>query len=221
MQPEQLEISGTLRNFLRLGVVFLEDITNGPPAAGLALELEELCEELRLSCANRKPTELEAVARTRKLYRRIGMDPTRDRPSSERLLRRALKEQPLPRINRLVDCINLVSLKLQCPLGLYDWDTISPPVAVRVGRPGEEFKAIHDRSMNLEGRFVCVDREGPFGNPSHDSHRTRVTSETRRALAVCWSPSENPRRYINSVLEEITRTAGEYCGARLAASAII
>ena len=39
MQPEQLEISGTLRSFLRLGVVFLEDITNGPPAAGLALEL--------------------------------------------------------------------------------------------------------------------------------------------------------------------------------------
>ena len=95
MQPEQLELSGTLRNFLRLGVVFLEDITNGPPAAGLALELEELCEELRLSCANRKPAELEAVARTRKLYRRIGIDPTRDRPSSERLLRRALKELSL------------------------------------------------------------------------------------------------------------------------------
>lgn len=221
MRPEQLEISVTLRNILRIGVVFLEDITNGPSNDAQAVELEKLSEELRLSSAERKPTEIEAVARTRKLYRRIGMDPTRDRPSSERLLRRVLKRQPLPRINSLVDCMNMVSLKLQCPLGLYDWDAIAPPVAVRVGRPGEEFKAIHDRSLNLDGRLVCVDQEGPFGNPSHDSHRTRVSLDTRRAMAICWSPSENPRRYLDSVLEEIVRTTAERCGARLAASGII
>jgi len=215
MRTEQIEISETLRNIVRIGAVFLKEVRNGPPDAGLERETGKLCEELRHRPGDQKPTEIEAIARSRKLYRRIGVDPTKDRPSSERLLRRVLKNQPLPKINRLVDCINLVSLKLQCPLGLYDADAIVPPLAIRVGRPGEEYKAVHDRSLNLEGRFVCADQSGPFGNPSHDSHRTRVTPETTNAMVLCWCPAESSRRYINSVIEEIARTTGQYCEARV------
>src|SRR5207247_2419780 len=42
----------------------------------------------------------------RKLYRKFGTDPTRTRPSSEALLRRVKKGEPLPRINSLVDVAN-------------------------------------------------------------------------------------------------------------------
>ena len=216
MRLEQVRISETLQAIVRIGVVFLDDVKNGPPDPALDLELEEICEEYRRLSAERKPTEIEAVARTRKLYRRVGIDPTRDRPSSERLLRRVLKKQPLPKVNKLVDCINMASLKLQCPLGLYDWGSIVPPVTFRVGLPGEELRVISERSMSLEGKLVCADEEGPFGNPSHGSHRTRVGPDTSRAMAACWSPAEHPRSYIDSVLDEIARAAGEYCGARVA-----
>ena len=74
--------------------------------------------------------------------------------------------------------------------------------------------------MNLEGKLTCADGEGPFGNPSHDSYRTRIGPGTVRAMAICWSPAENPRSYIDSVLDEITRAAGRYCKARVAGRGI-
>ena len=53
------------------------------------------------------------VARARALYRRFGVDPTRVRPSSEALLRRLKKGDPLPRINSLVDVANAMSVQLR------------------------------------------------------------------------------------------------------------
>ena len=110
MQLEQVKISESLQNIARIGVVFLDEVANGPCDPALTREIEETCEKLRLRLAGRKPAEIEALAPARKLYRRTGGDPTRERPSSERLLRRALKGHNLAKINRLVDCINLVSL---------------------------------------------------------------------------------------------------------------
>ena len=51
--------------------------------------------------------------RTRGLYKALGIDPTKTRPSNEALLRRALKGESLYRINTLVDALNLSSLRYQ------------------------------------------------------------------------------------------------------------
>ena len=51
----------------------------------------------------RPPAE---VASVRTMYKRIGLDPTKTRPSSEALLRRVRKGDALPRINSLVDVCN-------------------------------------------------------------------------------------------------------------------
>src|SRR5215212_7361496 len=42
----------------------------------------------------------------RSMYKRVGLDPTKHRPSSEALLRRVMKGEALPRVNGLVDVIN-------------------------------------------------------------------------------------------------------------------
>ena len=61
----------------------------------------------------------EESAGVRAMYRRTGLDPTKRRPSSEALLRRVRKGEPLPRINSLVDVCNWCSLEFQLPYGLY------------------------------------------------------------------------------------------------------
>src|ERR1700752_2701467 len=65
----------------------------------------------------RPPEEIAAV---RTMYKRVGLDPTKTRPSSEALLRRVRKGDPLPRINSMVDVINWCSLETQLPFGLYE-----------------------------------------------------------------------------------------------------
>ena len=184
MELKQIQLSDSLEDISRIGVIFFKQLSNGPVSTLLRERLEAFAEELRHSMADRRPSEIDAVARTRKLYRLVGVDPTKDRPSSEKLLRRVIQERPLPKVNKLVDAMNLVSLREQCPIGVYDWDRIVPPILVRVGRPDEAYTSVAGREVRLEGRLAVGDGEGLFGNPSLDSDRTKVTRDTMRAFAV-------------------------------------
>src|SRR5438067_13934384 len=83
------------------------------------------------------------TAPARALYRKFGTDPTRMRPSSEALLRRMKKGEPLPRVNSLVDVANAMSVQLQVPVGLYDLDKVrGGELVIRLGREGEGYAGI-------------------------------------------------------------------------------
>ncbi len=85
----------------------------------------------------RDPPSPEVTAGVRAMYRAAGIDPTKTRPSSEALLRRVQRGDPLPRVNSLVDIINWCSVETALPFGLYDAASIRGPVTLRLGRPGE------------------------------------------------------------------------------------
>lgn len=132
--------------------------------------------------------QAEVTAAVRAMYRRFGVDPTKTRPSSEALLRRVRKGDPLPRVNSLVDVVNWCSLEFQLPYGVYDAARIQGPVTLRLGREGEEYAGIRKDTVHVAGRLVVADEAGPFGNPTSDSARTMVTPETTRALVVIFAP---------------------------------
>jgi DNA/RNA-binding domain of Phe-tRNA-synthetase-like protein len=130
-----------------------------------------------------------AIALTRGLYRGFGVDPTKTRPSSEALLRRVRKGEPLPRVNSLVDVCNWCSVETQIPFGLYDLDRVDGGrLVLRLGAEGEGYEGIRKDRVNVAGRLTLVDAAGPFGNPTSDSARTMVTTATRRALFVLYVP---------------------------------
>jgi DNA/RNA-binding domain of Phe-tRNA-synthetase-like protein len=133
--------------------------------------------------------ETGGVARARALYRRFGIDPTRVRPSSEALLRRIKKGEALPRINSLVDIANALSIQLQVPVGLYDLGKVrGEELVIRLGKEGDGYLGIGKEHVNLAGRICVADAEGPCGNPSADSARTMITSETERAAWIYFLP---------------------------------
>ena len=137
----------------------------------------------------------DITAAVRTMYKRVGIDPTKTRPSSEALLRRVRKGDELPRINSLVDIINWCSLESQLPFGLYDLDRIhGAGRRCASARPGEEYAGIRKDVVHVEGRLTLADDAGPFGNPTSDSARTMVTPATTRALVVIFAPVSVPGR---------------------------
>jgi len=143
--------------------------------------------------ASRMRTAVESADRTaavRTMYKRLGIDPTKTRPSSEALLRRVRKGDPLPRINSLVDVINWCSLETQLSFGLYDADRISGTVTMRRGHDGESYAGIRKDEVHVAGRLVLADDVGAFGNPTSDSARTAVTDATTSALIVIFVPAQ-------------------------------
>ena len=59
--------------------------------------------------------DAEMIAKVRAMYRRLGIDPTKTRPSSETLLRHVRKGESLPQVNLLVDLGHWCLLQLQLP----------------------------------------------------------------------------------------------------------
>lgn len=148
----------------------------------------------------------------RAMYRHVGIDPTKTRPSNEALLRRVRKGQTLPRINSLVDVINWCSLELQLPYGLYDAARITGDVTLRLGTEGEEYAGIRKEVVHVAGRLTLADDLGPFGNPTSDSARTMVTMATRDVLVVVFAPTEIDRARVEHALDVTAERIREIAG---------
>lgn len=153
-----------------------------PPREDFELEIKRSTQAVRAG-------DVGPVKRARELYRRFGVDPTRVRPSNEALLRRMQKGEPLPRINSLVDVANAMSVQLQVPVGLYDLGKVAgDELAIRLGSEGEGYEGIGKEKVNVAGRICVADQQGPCGNPSADSARTMITTETESAAWIYFLP---------------------------------
>ena len=205
-QPMPFTIAPELAEIVRPGVLWLEGATVTEGDARLDAPLAAAEATVRAH----PPEEIAAV---RTMYKRVGIDPTKRRPSSEALLRRVRKGDPLPRINSMVDVCNWCSLECQLPYGLYDADRIEGGVVLRLGVEGELYAGIRKDEVHVGGRITLADRLGPFGNPTSDSARTMVTTATRRGLVVVFAPIEVEARRLEHVLAATAERMQAFTGA--------
>jgi DNA/RNA-binding domain of Phe-tRNA-synthetase-like protein len=132
--------------------------------------------------------QLPHVAAWRDAYRGFGAKPQRTRNSLEALLRRAVTG--LPRVNRLTDVYNAVSVLHRIPIGGEDLDHYDgPPRLIRA--TGEEaFDTTADGHPAIEhpevGEVVWTDGSGITCRRWNwrQGQRTRLRDSTSRALFI-------------------------------------
>jgi DNA/RNA-binding domain of Phe-tRNA-synthetase-like protein len=167
---------------VRPGVLWWEGARIAPDSAALDAEIVTVIARTLAA----PPPETQAV---REMYRRVGLDPTKTRPSSEALLRRVRRGDAFPRVNALVDVVNLCSLEWQLPYGVYDRRALDGAITLRLGSEGEAYDGIRKDTVHVAGRLTVADDTGPFGNPTSDSARAMVTAATADALVVVYAPA--------------------------------
>jgi DNA/RNA-binding domain of Phe-tRNA-synthetase-like protein len=185
-----LTIDPEIRSLVKVGVVACAPVRVGPAGAALSTEIQALCAKLTTAHSGKPPSEIEGLTPARRLYRAFGIDPTSTRPSSEALVRRVLQGKPFPAINSAVEVCNLCSTTFLLPIGLYDAGKIRGDVILRRGASGESYAGIRKDAVNVSGRPVLVDADGPFGNPTSDSARTCVSEQTTSLFMVIFAPSD-------------------------------
>jgi DNA/RNA-binding domain of Phe-tRNA-synthetase-like protein len=202
-------IASDLASIVRPGVLWLEDATVVDRDHGMDAPLAAAEAAVRIN----PPAETTSV---RTMYKRVGLDPTKTRPSSEALLRRVRKGDPLPRINSMVDVCNWCSFEFQLPYGLYDAAHIEGDVTLRIGVEGESYPGIRKDVVHVGGRITLADAAGPFGNPTSDSARTMVTTATTRALVVVFAPRDLEAKRLARILDVTAERMTEFTGGRVA-----
>lgn len=193
-----ISIKESLKKIVKLGIIHFDSIKVVKRNDKLIDEISSFCSNLRTTYPSTESLK-EQLQVTRKLYKSLGLDPTKKRPSSEALIRRVIKGKSLYQINSIVDICNLSSIRFLLSIGLYDIEKIiGGNIELRIGKENEGYAGIGKEYVNVCGRFTLVDELGPFGNPSADSDRTKITLETKKVMFVVFAPVE----YENEKLEE-------------------
>ena len=183
----------------------------------LSREIERIEDYVRSSFRDAEMLTAHPVVQAyRRLLWRLGVDPTKLRPSGEALARRVVNGGRIPRINSVVDSGNLVSLKTLVPIGIYDLDRLETPVTLRRAAGSEVFRPIGGRERRVkQGTPIMVDGRGVVIHiyPHRDSEETMVRGSTRRLLIVgCGAPGV-PKDLVRRSVAEVVDLLSKYSGA--------
>ncbi|MGW8888443.1 B3/B4 domain-containing protein [Streptomyces sp. NPDC055749] len=169
-------------------VVEAHGLVNGPSNDESAALLDDATRRLAERLGGRAPHEDPHVAAWRETYTAFGAKPSRTRNSAEALARRALTDAGLPRINRLVDAYNAISVAHLIPVGGEDADRIEGAMRLVRATGQEPFLTASGGEEVLEhpepGEVVWCDDEGVTCRRWNwrQGVRTRLTEESVNAV---------------------------------------
>lgn len=143
---------------------------------------QDIMQQLTLETLLKEPR----IAAARAGYKALGKDPSRYRLSCEALLRRLIKGNGLYFVNNAVDIGNVLSARTQRSVAVLDEDKIQGDVLIRIGQD-EPYEGIGRGAINIENIPVYCDELGPFGTPTSDTTRTRITETTETILLFITS----------------------------------
>ena len=183
-------------------IVVAEGVPNGPSdAAGDAL-LREAEEALKARGLERAADDPH-VAAWRAAFSAFGAKPSKFNCSAEALAGRVLKGGELPRINRLVDVYNAISVRHMVPVGGEDADRLegSPRLVIADGRgglrrPGRPAQAGRGRVARRRRRDLPPLELAP--GPA-----TALTEATSRALFIFDRLEPLPLETLEAAVDEL------------------
>lgn len=161
------------------------------PAASneLSEKLLQEAEEAASALLAQKPVEeLTHIAQWRETFKAFGAKPQRTRNSLEALTRRA--ESGLPRVNRLTDIYNAVSVKHQIPLGGEDLDKYEGALHLTRATGEEDFATFSSGESKVEhpkaGEVIWRDDAGVTCRIWNwrQCARTGLSEETTTAIFI-------------------------------------
>ena len=198
-----------------VGACVEADVVNTPYSEALWQEIETLCGQLRQTLTTESLKEITSIAATRRVYKACGKDPSRYRPASEALIRRALQGKELYQRDTLVDLVNLASIAYGYSIGGFDADKfVGDTLTLGIGREGEPYEGIGRGMINIHGLPVYRDAEGGVGTPTSDHERTKMTLDTRHLVVLINGYDGNEQRvrenaeYIQTLLCRYAQSDG-------------
>jgi DNA/RNA-binding domain of Phe-tRNA-synthetase-like protein len=201
------------------GVVIAHEVVNCPSPDTIVQMLREAEASIRSRLSLERIADEPRIKAWREAYRAFGAKPSEFRSSIEALARRALRNEPVPSINALVDIGNVVSLRHLLPAGGHAIDVLTGDIALRLATGQEAFVPFGADQMEhpLAGEIVFVEgdtvltRRWTWRQANHT-----LTLLTTRAIAFNVDGlSPVSRGEVEQACEEIMELVGRFCGGRL------
>jgi DNA/RNA-binding domain of Phe-tRNA-synthetase-like protein len=201
------------------GVVVAHDVTNHASPDDLIRMLRDAEGSVRGRLSLEQVAEHPRIKSWRDAYRAFGAKPSEFRASIESLVRRVLRNEPLPSISALVDIGNLVSLRHLIPAGGHAIDVLTGDIALRFATGRETFVPFgSDQTEHaLPGEVVFVEGDTVLTRrwTWRQANHTLTRLDTRAIVFnVDGLPPVLPPE-IEEACAEIIELVGRFCGGRM------
>ncbi len=219
-------ISDELKDWdIAMGVGVVKGVNNRVDPNILNQLIESTVDQVRSSLSLDSLKDDPVIRLYRDFYWRLGIDPTKQRPSQEALIRRILRGE-FPRINPVVDIGNIVSVKYKVPVGLYDLRKIGSVeyIVLRYAAEGEYFTPLGSPKMNLKGnQIVLASSDGKVIHvyPYRDSELTKIDEFTEDVLMVTAGVRGVDDGVLLDALSELGVLMERYLGGSFMAHGIV
>ncbi len=197
----QITVSAELKS---IGVfVFYTEVYNATVIKSGVVELDKEIARLEEKYRGKDPDTLKedpVVRAYRDFFWRVGIDPTKVRPSGEALRRRLYRGNRFPRVNNVVDSGNIASADTLVPIGLYDLDKIKGSLTITMSKGGEVFYDLGKKDPEIldKGVPIMIDEEPKVLHiyPHRDSKLTAITENTKNILIMGAGVSGVPEELV-------------------------
>lgn len=211
------EIFSRFPGYVR-GVVLAHDVTNGASPGEVVALLRDAEASIHSQLKIESIAEHPRIKSWREAYRSFGARPAEFRSSIEAMARRALRNDPLPLINSLVDIGNAVSLRYLVPTGGHAIDVLSQDISLRLAEGDETFTPFGSEQVEsplpgeiifAEGNIVLT-RRWTWRQANHT-----LTLPTTRAIEynVDGLPPVDAKE-VDEICRQVAELVLRFCGGR-------
>jgi len=201
------------------GVVVAHETSNGASPAELLSSLRAAENQLRTQLTAEGIASQPGIASWREAYRSLGIKPTEYRPSVEALLRRVIKGDPLPAINRIVDLGNLLSIQNLVPIGGHAIDVLTEDIELRFATGEEVFEPFGSDAVEhpRPGEIIFVEGNAVLTRrwTWRQARHTLVLRESRAVEINVDGLPPVSRGDVKYVCEQVVELVRKYCGGRI------
>jgi DNA/RNA-binding domain of Phe-tRNA-synthetase-like protein len=199
--------------------VLAHDVSNGPSPEPLQHLLREAEASVRTRLTLEGIAEEPRIKSWREAYRAFGAKPSEFRSSIEGLARRALRGDPLPSINALVDIGNVISLRHLVPAGGHAIDVLTEDIALRLATGRESFIPFgSDQAEHpLPGEVIFAEGETVLTRRwtwRQATHTLTLPETAAIEFNVDGLPPVTSAD-VERACAEISQLVGQFCGGRV------
>lgn len=215
------EVRALVPGFTHLAIE-AHGLVNGPSDEASSALLDDAARRLAERLAGQAPDKDPHIAAWRAAYSAFGAKPSRTRNSAEALAKRALADGGLPRINRLVDAYNAISVAHLIPAGGEDLDRIQGAMRLVRATGDEPFVTMAGGEETVEhpepGEIVWCDEAGVTCRRWNwrQGPRTRIDDDTVNAVFLLESLAPMTREELLAAGAELAESLEKLSpGARI------
>jgi len=198
-------------------VLYARGLENGPSTDATARALDQAARDATGELQGAAASEHPHVAAWRRAFRSFGAKPSRYPSSVEALLKRIAKRAPPPRINRLVDAYNAVSLRHVLPAGGEDLDRLVGDARLRIADGSERFIILGEGEQRIEhpepGEVVWIDDQDVTCRrwSWRQCRRTQLTEASRSAYFLLERLAPHDPARLERAADELAEALREQC----------